>query len=129
MSWVRGPVRAASGSVGPPKLDVQDSPRLCQLVDSMSGAVLKVAEAARAMPPSPAPRRTDLLLDGFALMITEGHSARLGLEARSRALVSKEEVAEPLDRSSPSWGSAPAETSLGPPRRWPGGRAGLSGPA
>ena len=37
------------------------------------GVVLEVAEAARAAPASPAPRAPDLLLDGFAVMITEGH--------------------------------------------------------
>jgi DNA-binding CsgD family transcriptional regulator len=39
------------------------------------GAVREVADAARAAPPSPSPRAPDLLLDGLALMITEGHSA------------------------------------------------------
>ena len=39
------------------------------------GGVLRVAEAARATPPSLSPRAPDLLLDGFTVMITEGHSA------------------------------------------------------
>jgi DNA-binding CsgD family transcriptional regulator/tetratricopeptide (TPR) repeat protein len=39
------------------------------------GVVLQVAEAARAAPASAAPRAPDLLLDGFAVMITEGHRA------------------------------------------------------
>jgi len=39
------------------------------------GAALEVAEAARAAPPSASPRAPDLLLDGLAVMITEGHSA------------------------------------------------------
>ncbi|HEX8856785.1 MAG TPA: AAA family ATPase [Thermoleophilaceae bacterium] len=39
------------------------------------GAALKVAEAARAAPPSPTLRAPDLLLDGLAVMITEGHRA------------------------------------------------------
>ena len=39
------------------------------------GAATDVAEAARAAPPSPSPRAPDLLLDGLAVMITEGHTA------------------------------------------------------
>ncbi|HYN91623.1 MAG TPA: LuxR C-terminal-related transcriptional regulator, partial [Thermoleophilaceae bacterium] len=39
------------------------------------GVVQQVAEAARAAPPSPSPRAPDLLLDGLAVMITEGHRA------------------------------------------------------
>ena len=41
----------------------------------MPGAVRSVAEAARSAPQSPASRPSDLLLDGFAVMITEGHAA------------------------------------------------------
>ena len=39
------------------------------------GAALGVATAARAAPPSPSPSAPDLLLDGLALRIAEGHSA------------------------------------------------------
>ena len=39
------------------------------------GVVRQVAEAARAAPPSPSPRAPDLLLDGLAVMIIEGHGA------------------------------------------------------
>ncbi|MDA0161360.1 DUF2791 family P-loop domain-containing protein [Solirubrobacter ginsenosidimutans] len=39
------------------------------------GAVLEVARAARGAPPSPSPRPPDLLLDGFSLLITDGHAA------------------------------------------------------
>jgi DNA-binding CsgD family transcriptional regulator len=39
------------------------------------GVVRQVAEAALAAPPSPVPRAPDLLLDGLAVMITEGHGA------------------------------------------------------
>jgi DNA-binding CsgD family transcriptional regulator len=39
------------------------------------GAALEVARAARAAPPSPSPRAPDLLLDGLAAMITDGHAA------------------------------------------------------
>ena len=39
------------------------------------GMVRKVAEAARAAPPSPSPRAPDLLLDGLAVMIIDGHAA------------------------------------------------------
>ena len=40
-------------------------------------------EAARAAPPSPSPRAPDLLLDGLALMITEGHAAAAPLLKRA----------------------------------------------
>jgi DNA-binding CsgD family transcriptional regulator len=39
------------------------------------GDVLEVARAARAAPPSPQPRAPDLLLDGLALLITEGYAS------------------------------------------------------
>ncbi len=39
------------------------------------GVAQQVAEAARAAPPSPSPRAPDLLLDGLAMMITQGHHA------------------------------------------------------
>jgi DNA-binding CsgD family transcriptional regulator len=44
---------------------------------------VEVAEAARAAPPSPSPRAPDLLLDGLALMITEGRGAAAPLLKRS----------------------------------------------
>ena len=47
------------------------------------GAALEVAEAARSAPPSPSPRAPDLLLDGLALMITEGHDAAAPLLKRA----------------------------------------------
>jgi DNA-binding CsgD family transcriptional regulator/tetratricopeptide (TPR) repeat protein len=40
------------------------------------GGVLEAAKAARAVPPAPEPPRpADLLLDGLAVLITEGHAA------------------------------------------------------
>jgi DNA-binding CsgD family transcriptional regulator len=47
------------------------------------GAALEVAEAARAAPPSPSQRAPDLLLDGLALMIAEGHGAAAPLLKRA----------------------------------------------
>ena len=40
-------------------------------------------EAARAAPPAPAPRAADLLLDGLAVMITDGHAAAAPLLQRA----------------------------------------------
>jgi DNA-binding CsgD family transcriptional regulator len=40
-----------------------------------AGAAREVAEAARAAPLPPSPRPPDLLLDGLAVMITDGHGA------------------------------------------------------
>jgi len=49
-----------------------------------SGAPLEVAKAAREAPKAPSPPRVpDLLLDGFALIITEGHSAGAPLVKRA----------------------------------------------
>jgi DNA-binding CsgD family transcriptional regulator len=43
---------------------------------AFGGAIPAVAEAARAAPPTPGPARPhDLLLDGLALLISEGHAA------------------------------------------------------
>jgi DNA-binding CsgD family transcriptional regulator len=47
------------------------------------GAAREVAEAARAAPPAPSPRAPDLLLDGLAVMITEGHTAAAPLLKRA----------------------------------------------
>ena len=47
------------------------------------GAALEVAEAARTAPTSPSPRAPDLLLDGLALMITEGHNTAAPLLKRA----------------------------------------------
>ncbi len=41
--------------------------------------VRQVAQAARAAPPATSPRAPDLLLDGLAVMITEGHGAAVPL--------------------------------------------------
>jgi DNA-binding CsgD family transcriptional regulator/tetratricopeptide (TPR) repeat protein len=49
-----------------------------------TGAALEVAEAMCGAPPSPSPRGPDLLLDGFAVMITEGH--RTGAPLLKRAV-------------------------------------------
>jgi DNA-binding CsgD family transcriptional regulator len=48
-----------------------------------SGAASEVAQAALAAPPSPSPRAPDFLLDGLALVITEGHSAAAPLLQRA----------------------------------------------
>ena len=47
------------------------------------GAEVEVAEAARAAPASPAPGPPDLLLDGLAVMVTEGHRAAAPLLKRA----------------------------------------------
>jgi DNA-binding CsgD family transcriptional regulator len=47
------------------------------------GVALEVAEAARAAPPSRSPGAPDLLLDGLALIITEGHGAAAPLLKRA----------------------------------------------
>jgi DNA-binding CsgD family transcriptional regulator len=47
---------------------------------ALGGGVREVAEAARAAPPSPQPARPpDLLLDGLAVLITEGYQAGVPL--------------------------------------------------
>ena len=46
-------------------------------------AATDVAEAARAAPPSPSPRAPDLLLDGLAATITQGHTAGAPLLKRA----------------------------------------------
>ena len=47
------------------------------------GAAMAVAKAARAAPPSPSPRAPDVLLDGLAVMITDGHTAGAPLLKRA----------------------------------------------
>jgi DNA-binding CsgD family transcriptional regulator/tetratricopeptide (TPR) repeat protein len=58
------------------------------------GVVLQVAEAARAAPASPAPRAPDLLLDGFAVMITEGHRPAAPLLKRALNAFLKGDITE-----------------------------------
>ena len=66
------------------------------------GGVLSVAQAARAAPPAPdPPRASDLLLDGYALMLTDGFAVGAPvLEAAVRAFRSKDIGAEEVLR----WG-------------------------
>ena len=53
-----------------------------------SGDVLEAAEAARAAPPSPEPpRAVDILLDAFALRLTEGYAAAAPTLTRALKLV------------------------------------------
>jgi DNA-binding CsgD family transcriptional regulator len=55
-----------------------------QLAGPLAGSIaLEVAEAARAAPPSRSPGAPDLLLDGLALIITEGHAAAAPLLKRA----------------------------------------------
>jgi DNA-binding CsgD family transcriptional regulator len=55
---------------------------------SSPGCVLKAAEAARAAPPSSDPPRVvDVLLDGFALRLTEGYAAAAPTLSRALDLV------------------------------------------
>jgi hypothetical protein len=49
----------------------------------VSGSHRDAAQAARAAPASPAPRAPDLLLDGLAVMLTEGHAAGAPLLKRA----------------------------------------------
>jgi DNA-binding CsgD family transcriptional regulator len=49
----------------------------------VSGSHREAAQAARAAPASPAPRAPDLLLDGLAVMLTEGHAAGAPLLKRA----------------------------------------------
>jgi len=51
---------------------------------ALGGGVREVAEATRAAPPSPQPARPpDLLLDGLAVLITEGYPAGAPLLQRA----------------------------------------------
>ena len=47
------------------------------------GAAFEVAEAARAAPPSPSPRAPDLLLDGLAVLISDGRATAAPLMKRA----------------------------------------------
>jgi DNA-binding CsgD family transcriptional regulator len=58
-----------------------------------SGAALAVAEAARTAPPSPRPRAPDLLLDGLAVMITEGRTAGAPLLKQALNAFRNEDIA------------------------------------
>jgi DNA-binding CsgD family transcriptional regulator len=59
-----------------------------------AGAALEVAQAARAAPPSPTPRAPDLLLDGFAVLITEGHGAGAPILRRALNAFRSEDIAD-----------------------------------
>ena len=57
------------------------------------GVLLEISRAVRGLPTPPTPRPLDLLLDGLALMITEGHGA--GAPALQRAIAALTEI--PVD--------------------------------
>jgi DNA-binding CsgD family transcriptional regulator len=56
-------------------------------------AALEVAQAARTAPPSPSPRAPDLLLDGMAVMITDGHRAAAPLLMQALDAFRREDIA------------------------------------
>ncbi|HEY3072873.1 MAG TPA: LuxR C-terminal-related transcriptional regulator, partial [Candidatus Limnocylindrales bacterium] len=73
--------------------------------------LLEICHAVRALPPpSGAPRPVDLLLDGLALVITDGHAAAISSLQRASEAVSEISVADVLH-----WGWA-ARTASG--LRW-----------
>jgi DNA-binding CsgD family transcriptional regulator len=57
------------------------------------GAALEIAATARAAPAAPAPRGPDLLLDGLAVMITEGHGAGAPLLRRALEVFRADDLA------------------------------------
>jgi DNA-binding CsgD family transcriptional regulator len=72
---------------------------------AVGGDVREVAEAARALPPAPQPARArDLLLDGLALLITEGSAA--GVPVLKRA-ISAFTSAAAYDEETGRWWLAP----------------------
>jgi DNA-binding CsgD family transcriptional regulator len=56
------------------------------------GAALEIAEAARAAPPAASPRAPDLLLDGLATMLVDGHRAAARLLTRAVQAFRREEA-------------------------------------
>ena len=59
------------------------------------GGVLEVAEAARAAPPAPEPpRASDLLLDGLALLITEGYAAAAPMLKRALSAFRSDDISQ-----------------------------------
>ena len=57
------------------------------------GGVLEVAQAVRAAPPAPQPLRApDLLLDGMAVLITEGYAAGTPILARALAAFRRDKL-------------------------------------
>jgi DNA-binding CsgD family transcriptional regulator len=83
-----------------------------------AGSLSETAEAARAAPPaSQPPRAPDLLLDGLALLMTEGHAAaapalKRAVSAFSRGAISAEEGQRWL------WLAWPAAQILWDPDAW-----------
>jgi DNA-binding CsgD family transcriptional regulator len=56
-------------------------------------AAMEVAQTARAAPPSPSPRAPDLLLDGLAVTIIEGHTAAAPLLKRALTAFRNDDIA------------------------------------
>jgi DNA-binding CsgD family transcriptional regulator len=61
--------------------------------------LLEVAQAARLAPPSPQPHAADLLLDGLALLITEGHAVGTPMLQRALRAFADEELSTSEDIS------------------------------
>ncbi len=58
-----------------------------------AGSLQEVSRAARsAPPPAGAPRASDLLLDGFAVLVTEGHAKAAPLLRRAARVIAEDEI-------------------------------------
>ena len=79
----------------------------------LPGGVRAAAEAARAAPPAPGPPRVaDVLLDAFALRLTEGYAAAAPTMARALELVLALDAGPDLEADRGLWLAGPA------PARW-----------
>jgi DNA-binding CsgD family transcriptional regulator len=74
------------------------------------GGVMKAAKAAKAAPPSPQPPRvSDLLLDGLALLLTDGHGAAAPSLRRALDAFRREEA---ITNEGPRWLMAAAVAGM-----------------
>jgi DNA-binding CsgD family transcriptional regulator len=77
------------------------------------GGVREAAEAARAAPPGPEPpRATDVLLDAFAIRLTEGYAAAAPTMARALELVLALDVANDLEAGRWLWLAGASSSSI-----------------
>jgi AAA ATPase domain len=80
------------------------------MAGSLAGrqVLLEICRAVRALPPSPDdPRPLDLLLDGLAMLTTDGHAAALPILQRAATLLTSIPVADVL-----RWGHFAASASV-----------------
>ena len=97
----------------------RSQPRCGPATWAFPAASAAAAEAARAAPPAPGPpRAVDVLLDAFALRLTEGYAAAAPTMARALELVLALDAAPDLEADRGLWLAAASASQMAAQELW-----------